>query len=42
MEQRRSFRVILGDLADLENVEDVGIIEKMVLRLPDLGGWPLS
>lgn len=35
-------RVILGDLADLENVQDVGIIEKMVLRLPDLVGSPLS
>lgn len=35
-------RVIMGDLADLENVQDVGIIEKMVLRLPDLVGSPLS
>ena len=35
-------RVILGDLADLENVQDVGIIEKMALRLPELVGSPLS
>lgn len=35
-------RVVRGDLADLENVQDVGIIEKMVLRMPDLVGSPLS
>lgn len=35
-------RVIMGDLADLENVQDVGIIERMVLRLPALVGSPLS
>ena len=35
-------RVILGDLADLENVQNVGVVEKMVLRLPDLVGSPLS
>ena len=35
-------RVIRGDLSDLENVQDIGIIEKMVLRLPDLVGSPLS
>jgi predicted AAA+ superfamily ATPase len=35
-------RVILGDLADLEKVQDLGIVEKMVLRLPDLVGSPLS
>lgn len=35
-------RVILGDLADLENIQDVGIVEKMALRLPDLVGSPLS
>jgi hypothetical protein len=35
-------RVILGDLADLEKVQDVGVVEKMVLRLPDLVGSPLS
>lgn len=35
-------RVIQGDLTDLENVQDVGIIEKMVIRLPDLVGSPLS
>ncbi|MFH1480310.1 MAG: ATP-binding protein [Pseudomonadota bacterium] len=35
-------RVIRGDLADLENVQDLGIIENLVLRLPDLVGSPLS
>ncbi len=35
-------RIIRGDLTDLENVQDVGIIEKMVLKLPDLVGSPLS
>ena len=35
-------RVVRGDLSDLENVQDLGIIEKMVLRLPDLVGSPLS
>jgi len=35
-------RVIGGDLADLEKVQDVGIIENMVTRLPDLVGSPLS
>lgn len=35
-------RVVQGDLADLENVKDVSIIENMVLRLPDLVGSPLS
>lgn len=35
-------RTVRGDLTDLENVQDVGIIEKMVLRLPDLVGSPLS
>ncbi len=35
-------RVITGDLADLENVQDLGIIERMVLRLPALVGSPLS
>ena len=35
-------RVIRGDLADLENVQDLGVIEKMVIRLPDLVGSPLS
>ena len=35
-------RVIQGDLSDLENIQDVGIVEKMVLRLPDLVGSPLS
>ena len=33
---------IREDLADLENVKDLGIIEKMVLSLPDLVGSPLS
>lgn len=35
-------RVIQGDLADLENVRDVNIIENMVIRLPELVGSPLS
>ncbi|MBI9085991.1 MAG: ATP-binding protein [Desulfobacterales bacterium] len=35
-------RVITGDLADLENVQDLGNIERMALRLPDLVGSPLS
>ncbi len=35
-------RVITGDLADLENVQDLGTIERMVLRLPALVGSPLS
>ncbi|MDY6952104.1 MAG: ATP-binding protein [Thermodesulfobacteriota bacterium] len=35
-------RVVRGELTDLENVQDVGIIEKMVLRMPDLVGSPLS
>jgi hypothetical protein len=35
-------RVVREDLADLENVQDLGIIEKMVLRLPELVGSPLS
>jgi len=35
-------RVVQGDLADLENVKDIGIIENMVIRLPDLVGSPLS
>jgi predicted AAA+ superfamily ATPase len=35
-------RVVREDLADLEHVQDVGLIEKLVLRLPDLVGSPLS
>jgi predicted AAA+ superfamily ATPase len=35
-------RVIQEDLADLENVLDLGIIENLALRLPDLVGSPLS
>lgn len=35
-------RVIQEDLADLENVLDLGIIEHLALRLPDLVGSPLS
>jgi uncharacterized protein len=35
-------RIVRGDLLDLENVQDIGIIEKMVMRLPDLVGSPLS
>lgn len=35
-------RVIHEDLRDLERVNDISIIERMVLRLPDLVGSPLS
>ena len=35
-------RMIRGDLSDLENVQDLGIIENMVIRLPELVGSPLS
>jgi len=35
-------RVIHGDLTDLENIQDVGTLERLVLRLPDLVGSPLS
>ena len=35
-------RIVREDLVDLENVQDLGIIEKMVLRLPVLVGSPLS
>ena len=35
-------RVVREELADLENVLDLGVIEKMVLRLPELVGSPLS
>jgi predicted AAA+ superfamily ATPase len=35
-------RIVRGELSDLENVQDLGIIENMVIRLPDLVGSPLS
>jgi len=35
-------RIVREELADLENVRDLGIIEKMALRLPELVGSPLS
>jgi hypothetical protein len=35
-------RIVREDLADLERVHDLGIIEHLVLRLPDLVGSPLS
>lgn len=35
-------RVIQGDLSDLENVQDLGIIENLAIRLPQLVGSPLS
>jgi len=35
-------RIVREELADLENVRDLDIIEKMALRLPDLVGSPLS
>jgi uncharacterized protein len=35
-------RVVAGDLADLENIQDIGTVERLVLRLPSLVGSPLS
>jgi len=35
-------RVIRGDLSDLENVRDLGLVEHLAIRLPDLVGAPLS
>jgi len=35
-------RVVEGDLSSLENVQDVGIIERMAIRLPELVGAPIS
>lgn len=35
-------RVIQGDLSDLENVKDLGILENLAIRLPELVGSPLS
>ncbi len=35
-------RIVREELADLENVRDLSIIEKMALRLPELVGSPLS
>ena len=35
-------RVVTGDLLDVENIQDVGTMERMVLRLPALVGSPLS
>ena len=35
-------RVIQGDLSDLENVRDLGLVEHLAIRLPDLVGSPLS
>jgi hypothetical protein len=35
-------RVIAGDLADLENVQDLGLVERLALRLPARVGSPLS
>lgn len=35
-------RVIQDDLSDLENVKDLGLVEHMAIRLPDLVGSPLS
>lgn len=35
-------RFVHEDLADLENVKDLSLIENMVFRLPDLVGSPLS
>ena len=35
-------RVVREDLTDLERVQDVSLIEKLLLRLPELVGSPLS
>ena len=35
-------RLVREDLADLENVKDLGLVEHLVFRLPDLVGSPLS
>ena len=35
-------RIVRGDLQDLERVQDIDSIEKMVLHLPNLVGSPLS
>jgi hypothetical protein len=35
-------RVVREDLADLERVQDISLIEKLLLRLPELVGSPLS
>lgn len=35
-------RVIQYDLRDTENIQEIGIIERMSIRLPDLVGSPLS
>ena len=35
-------RIIQGDLSDLENVQDLGLIENLAIRLPELVGSPLS
>ena len=35
-------RVVTGDLTDLETIQDIGTVERMVLRLPALVGAPLS
>ena len=35
-------RLVREDLADLENVKDLGLIEHLAFRLPDLVGSPLS
>jgi uncharacterized protein len=35
-------RIVRDELTDLENVQDVGLIERMAMRLSDLVGSPLS
>jgi len=35
-------RIVREELADLENVKDLSLVEAMALRLPDLVGAPLS
>ena len=35
-------RIVREDPADIENVREPGIIEKMAIRLPELAGFPFS
>jgi predicted AAA+ superfamily ATPase len=35
-------RLVSGDIRDLENIQDLGKLEQLMLRVPDLVGSPLS
>jgi predicted AAA+ superfamily ATPase len=35
-------RLIAGDIRDLENIQDLGKLEHLMLRMPELVGSPLS